>query len=1471
MAHRYRQSAKAFVAAAALLLGSGLFVSENSAWADDIAFSGGSLIIPMQANFQNACGVTSAYGLIWQILRANQPGHYFANANHMVTVYLITNGNKISPNRCVPSNLTTAPSPWNMTGASGDPTNWDDPEWNDGCDFAVNSATQQPVVPVDYTVNPAWPDSGQFPYGDIPFTDTSNLKISGTGWDNNWDFASPGMPATTLNSTVSPAFSTVQYMGAPFVIDAADAPYVIQFLRDGDAFTTPDYLQRFTATTDPVSGLASCPNNGTTPSADYHHVNIHQATERFTAPVLRRLNRVPPKVALLDEGAGVKWWGFEQGGIRVLDTYLKNANLFFPGAAGCPPDTFSGCTLNGGNPGQIYDQFFAYADLISTAAHPYGVLNSVDSFGRPLYTIFWAPHWETNNPFPWAADGSGWDFTQDLTPNYPQYQPNGDGAADQKQNALNNIAYFGNQRYHGLMAECASLGGYEGTAAYPLTTSQTQFLFTNSIDINELPMGNGYDGRNCSDPSYLSGPGGDCVLFDQAATNPFAQLGDYHLVALTGAIQNFGPDLIAAPPSKYRAGVSRMAVSWSNYGGVPPDFVNDPASGKNGWDFFDFAFKDGDNRKAAIVYIAGHEYSNSTAGNRIVLNTLLNLGFNPTGNERALSHPVAYNDPNGASDAEKALVFASTYVAINSLPPGSNPFDYTYASKWRAPVIRGHLRAHSLLGANQLAAGENDFGAATLWDAADMMPLPAVRNLFTYFGGYVKTNPSTFDLGGANRAAPNNVLQLGWIPANVAGTAFPNNCVDVMQLGETPDGTCGMIPGSDGICDLQEALQYTQLNLGTDCGQSEIPDNQALLSDPDTLNATQQMVQIFRGFCAATDTRVDGLGTNPILEPSDGQCNDMEGIQLNRAQLGGLVHSSPAIIPASPNVSDGGPKRRPTVAYVAGLDGQVHAFYVSGGAGYDPPLGLLSYVNPPANAAFPKDWLGVPGGFSPPLPGTELWSFIPSSQLPWLRSGTAQVDSSPVVQDVFIDIVGSGIREWHTVLLASVGGLNREIIAIDVSNPLRPVLLWDVVGSLRQTGSYPYYSPTALVSDAVPSGSGTSPKWRERDALFKLPCNPAEGCDNTGVYDYLGLGGSLGLSIGEFRRGLEPVHAVFVASNSSGANGITQGLEVFAIEIATGQKLWQWEYPYQATKLVDNSVPAPVSVLRNPNGAVRVFVPDMEGNVWELDAATGMNANIYTGSSVCTGGCKFTAFTTNSSASTQKPVTTNLALARLPNIAPTSPTVFAPFANSNILVFGTGGEAWVPFDDPGELHVLFLDDRFRKPYKVPGGATDLVNGASLSQDEWVSSAATNGVLLEKAPPFPLQFPSSHLYGAITVSGQTVFFETTKDRVPDDINWLQGSIQGGTFSIDLGNVTSDVTGPSMLPSFGTLASYGGVTVYHDTSTATPTDYVLTAEVSKLTRTSMGTSTAATRTPTLDPNSGGTGVFYTFKGLIQRFLP
>src|SRR5260370_27126317 len=207
-----------------------------------------------------------------------------------------------------------------------------------------------------------------------------------------------------------------------------------------------------------------------------------------------------------------------------------------------------------------------------------------------------------------------------------------------------------------------------------------------------------------------------------------------------------------------------------------------------------------------------------------------------------------------------------------------------------------------------------------------------------------------------------------------------------------------------------------------------------------------------------------------------------------------------------------------------------------------------------------------------------------------------------------------------------------------------------------------------------------------------------------------------------------------------------------------------------------------------------------------------MNANVFFGGPCASTGCKFTAFSTQSTTTFQEPITTNLALARIPNLLPSSPSVFAPFANSNILVFGTAGANWVSFNNPGQLHVALLDNQFRKPYQISGTATDSVNQITQAQQAWINSSTATGVLLEKSSPFPLTFTAAHLYGTITIAGQTVFFETAKDKVPQDINWLQATVQRGTYSIDLGAVTSSMTCYSMVTGDTILTSFRQVTVY-----------------------------------------------------------
>ncbi|WP_164007548.1 hypothetical protein [Pyxidicoccus trucidator] len=1399
---------------------------------DTVPFSRGSLIIPENATFQQGCGALSAYGLVWRILQANQAGG--PNATSPVTVYLAINDQKLSPNRCVPTNRHTAPAP------SGDA------RWNDGCDFTITNATEQPVVQVDYGV--PFPASGVYPYGDVEdFTTDSGASR-------------PHFTATTLNNTVnSPRFTTARYSGGAFIIAAEDAKRVIDFIRAGSGPLSPEKFR----TRCGQGGVSSCdtfsnnPDRGTTRC---HHVRMHQATIEFTAPVARRINRVPPKIALLDldDGPGDdrpdNGRSYVKGG--MLDDYLRNAGLDFPGAGGCPEGTASGCDLNGGAPGLIYDALHANRDLISTATYSHGLLNAVDPTTRkPRYKVFWAPHWELG------------DST------HSAYRTNGDGALSQKENVLNNIAYFGNQRGNGVFAECASLHAYETTRrtdgqAVLSSRFQTSGGFVrNPLGGDDNGQNNTWGGRNCTDPDYLAqdvDDRGECMLYPNPG-DPFSQVGDFRFNSVVGHTTNY--------KATYKTGVRRLAVSWYQYqNGERYDNATDlTRTSWRGNDFFSFNQKDNDPEKATIVYLAGHDFKHSVAGTRIVLNTLLNLGSEPLGSERALAAPVTFDDTNGSdTNGTRALMFAATYDAVSGYPPGVDTYDPIQGSSWVYPYFPGHLRAHSLIGGTALATGESALEDATLWDADAMLPLPGARNVFTYFGGQVTENPNL----GPGRRAPRGVMQVGWKPQSVAGTAIndsygtaPNTrCVDVLKLGEavSKDGTSrfDFVAGADGVCDLQQAVQYTPQLAGADFGQSsESLNKDALRAD---FSKVAQLLQRVRGFCFATSTGDDGTGL-PVLEPSDSECNNPDAD--NRAHLGGFANSTPTVVPPSPEIPDLRAPR-PTVVYAAGLDGQLHAFYVSGGNGYQGPQNALAPLNDSASGVFATDWADRFSRGTLPPAGTELWSFLPATQLPWLRSNNARVDSAPIVRDVFADFVGSGRREWRTVLVANVGKTGRDLFALDVTNPLKPTMLWHLVGSHAQTGAFPPHAPVAL-ADRGTGGTQWAVKWHEPTSVFLMAPQTDAGRLPTGLYDYSELGGARGLSMGRVRQGMEPTYVVFVASSSSGAPGVAaKGIEVFAIDVANGQKLWQWEQPYSQS-WVDNTAPIAPTVLSDTGGAARVYVGDMEGRVWELEGATGMNVNVSRLGPSCTATapCKYAALDTGSTLAEPRPITTNVAVARLPADI-SAGTAFANYRGESVALVGTGGVPWVPQTAAGQLHVALLDRNRRLPLGVAGTR---LSGAPLTAGQAHTLAGDQGVLQEPAP-FPLSFAApKHLFGGITVAGRTAYFNTANGAV-NDLMSLDGLTAGSTYRLDLGNTAPTAAGAATTLPGVTLANYGGIAVYHRNNGASSVDYVVGLGVSRISNTliSNGTNTGPS-SPTDDLRVNGRNDFvFRLLNWSQRFF-
>ncbi len=1500
----------------------------STALADTMSFSPGALIIPEQANFQTPCGSVSAYGLVWRILQSNEAGHY--NAGHPVTVYWMVSSTKGSPNRCNPTNVSMPPAPYNADAG------WADPAWNDGCDFYITADGGQPVTLINPSnISGSWP--GLFADSAVPFYNNSS--------DAYPHYADAG--TGSLKTSSQPGWNTVQYMGGAFVIDATDAQNVFNFLKSGDSAVpagtgTAGALSRYTDRT-------SCTCSGSSASATCHFVNIHQAKVTFSGEVGKRMNQVPPKLALVDTAS----FSLSDGGIQncnsfsfgsntscsntdvvavgILDQYLANAGLLVttnpdggscaPNCSiGCPQGTFApGCVGSGkngsspGNPksGLIYDVFDAKADLISTSTYPYGLLNKTTG-GKLDYKVFWAPHWEATG-----------------VPSYGQYwSGNPSGGADQRENAFLNIAHFTDIRGTGLMAECASIDTYETgydtsqslQSPSGLNNTSTRFQFSNAVTMNGI---SGWTGRNCSDPDYGTAWTGKCTFYPNPG-NVFSQIGDFTFTSIGGHLANMKPDY--SKGSTYNGSVQRLATSWRDYapGQFPDGGTYSPLSDTSGsdsaWDFATMSYKDGNTNKATIVYIGGHDYGTDVMGNRMILNTLFALGADPSYESRSASVPVGFINEFG-SDATgsgtRLLEFTSVYKSVTGYgsAPGVQTFSPATSSAWVFPYYPGDFTAHSLGGASgALASGENDLvlsatsDSVYTWDANLMLSAPPSgspiagpgnRNIFTYFGGFVSADTTKPQVN----KAPSKVLQVGWVPENVDGHVLSasvasgphTGCVDVMKLGSPAGFVNGLVVDStlgDGICDLQEGLERMGTGDGMIASLGPLATNKLVL-DGDVNNAAQ-MIQRVRGYCVANASHSDGDGTAPNLSPADTDCNDPDA--ENKAHLGGLVFSAPAIVPYSPNVKDVGGKR-PTVAYSAGYDGMLHAFYVAGGAGYKGvngatdscatssihfphqspangsgvagcnDVGILSSAvtsrfNTPWIDATTNDPSSIGTGFTPPPPMTELWAYMPASQLPSLKNNNTKVDSAPVVQDVYGDFGFTGVKEWHTVLVGSVGsevnGTYSEMYALDITNPLKPVLLWDLVGAwdaggTEPTGSYPpgFILANTNTGYTATYGVGSAWKWDLKNAEFDDdPTHTDSGRSLTALYDYGDMGGAQGLALVTFTPiGGQPMSLVFANTNAGKDAPFNDGQEIYGIDAVTGQLAWQtWlRFHYGDDDsdhhhgVTGNAVPPSASLYYDDFSAgYNLMVGDQLGRVWALDPSNGESVYLMTPSpkgkhgrhSGCGGhsaghGCACPALISDSHDDDPQPVSTLVAIAKIPNNPPpNAPTgAFAGHGGEEVIVFGTGGYDWA-YHLPGGKHV---QGRLH---------VGLIRSAVTCDD----SRRKNNGMFDEPSGFPWVLPDDiSVAGDISVSGQEVWFSTLNQPLKDLFAPVT-NVTGAFYALDLGGgcdstlgLNCSVAGGMPIGQWGTFTrgSYGGgPTVLHDGTGPGGTDYVVGTQTTRI---------------------------------------
>jgi type IV pilus assembly protein PilY1 len=504
---------------------------------------------------------------------------------------------------------------------------------------------------------------------------------------------------------------------------------------------------------------------------------------------------------------------------------------------------------------------------------------------------------------------------------------------------------------------------------------------------------------------------------------------------------------------------------------------------------------------------------------------------------------------------------------------------------------------------------------------------------------------------------------------------------------------------------------------------------------------------------------------------------------------------------------------------------------------------------------------------------------------------------SPVAQDVFADFTGTGKKEWHTVLIGSAGAhlgasYGHEIFAMDVTNPFKPSLLWHIVGSDYTNGNNLYPS-IPLTTD-----SSTSPayalKWFESHAQKYDPtaCASAttDGCLKTGLYDYSELGTTRSLSIGQTREGTEPRYSVFIASDkitSLSAGPATNpdytaaGVEVFAIDVATGQKQWQWEQIYTNAARWDSNTASPsakapnqippegATLLQDNTGVTRVLVPDLEGRVWELDPTTGANHNRFYSTPMCNTStkCSYPLVQLNLGATGdlrngpyRQPITTNVGLAKLPTGIPGS-KAFTGKDGQTLLVLGTGG--WDLAD----------------PYVTGGGISTNVVMTPITDS---TRAATQAAALKYGmlpKPVTLYTDDQLFYGPITIAGSSLIFGTTKGKIGSDVMNINSSVQGGTYLVDLGSLGAtklDLSGNNSL-GVGDLGAKSGYTNAHYDALGVISDgtttYIVGNGVSSITETILGGADLAGLGATVNStpkNKLVTGQPSLVKGWMQKVL-
>ena len=985
---------------------------------------------------------------------------------------------------------------------------------------------------------------------------------------------------------ISGVTTSISYSGGPFVIDSVNAATAKAIWANG-----------------------------------FQNVNLHVAKAPFTAKVQRELYGRPPKLALMNDSESRTG-----NATKILSDYLLAAGIVNDPAK-CNP-------LNApvSGPDCVYDvltpnEVGGIKTLAGTSLNGKSMLFDYDCGGcannpQLLYNLLWVPHWTSNinldgqyksiNPL--IASAAGGTAVGGL------YQMSASAAdGDDTIMAIRDFVSLGG----GLFAECASIESVEGSA---------YGRFLTKFDIGK----NG--GSDNSAYVYYN---------KNALDQPYAQIGSLAFDPEGGHIHNWRPyqtgdtsfvsprvpmafSPSAGNPKKTYTQVNTgydTTVTVFTYDDPPappagtspaPDIhsYQDGDQAKDQWHYYVGGYMDGEKANGYVVYLGGHTYVNcggaaaSTSDYRIKLKFKDNdanqhgnitMSFAFTG---GTGSPLTVSGITNANLTTKTTTSGDLTLNLSSaamsgkeitgirLVNGSASTALTITSitlTWTSNTgDKVKDIKNEVSGASIEANSSSDYGSGVV------APLSEVVLTTTGGGGFVSGCVPKGASGAGIRYVLNTLFQLNAVAQKQFVRSAPVVFKDFLYQGSFDyPAYSGHFRKFQVNADLGASKKGLKLvtDFGTGGDTAPLLTSDTLFTDGNSNKAVDTNELSGRNIYASTETGLESgavLTNNSLLQLFkfenaglfQGRMGVLAPLTLGQTQdvvskrygmkystntgwakqanvMGGVEHAAPVIIGPSSLTST----TRPTVAYVGALDGMIHAFKAG--------------VDSAASASDPGELSGA---------GKELWSFIPSSQLPKLQyfrdpntlANFPAVDASLA----FLEVPDPNYAgQYLTTLLATMGVGGNSLVALDVTDPTggatpaKPKLLWERSGVDAASGTVMMGNGSKVAIGQVTNLAGQTEyrAYITTTLKDKVPCQNAQGVP-------LGDGSLCG------------------------------GIQIYSFDLYSGAQKWRFQRVYTSGV---NDVPGSLALADvDRNGAMDyVVLGDMEGNLWLLPTVPDYDQN----------------------------------------------------------------------------------------------------------------------------------------------------------------------------------------------------------------------------------------------------------------------